>query len=59
MSLPADLQDFVRSSFAHDDRQTASALLTSAGIEDGTVPDGRLLRCAAFAARRNLARLER
>ena len=59
MNLPADLQHFVRSSFATDDLQAASALLASAHIEDGALPGDRLLRCAAFAALGDLARLRR
>jgi hypothetical protein len=59
MPLPADIQDFVRSTFALEDREAASALLASARIEDGTFASDRLLRCAAFAARGDLARLGR
>jgi len=59
MALPVDLQDFLGSTFSPEDWQAASALLASARIEDGTVASDRLLRCAAFAARGDLARLQR
>jgi hypothetical protein len=59
MNLPADLQDFIRTTFAPEHSQAAAALLASARIEDGALPGDRLLRCTAFAARGDLARLRR
>ncbi|KFN48750.1 hypothetical protein [Arenimonas composti] len=59
MSLPADIERFLARSFPPDELEHAVQLLGHARIHDGTAPNARLLRCAAFASRGKLKNLER
>lgn len=59
MRLPPDLKRFVDQNYAPQDRDEACELLANARIETGALADARMLRCAAFAGRGNLAKLRR
>lgn len=58
MQLPADLLTFLAATFLPEQQERAVQLLSQARIEDGTTPSARVLRCAAFASRGQLQRLE-
>ena len=58
MELPSDLQNFLRSTFGPDAWAQAASALEGARIETGESPSVRLLRCAAFASRGSLKRLD-
>lgn len=59
MKLPDDVTRFVERSFSPEHLEEALSILSQAKIEDGTTPDPRLLRCAAFASHGSLPRLRR
>ena len=58
MNLPEDVQTFLQRTFPPAEREEALLILGDVRIEDGTVPDARLLRCAAFASGGSLERLK-
>jgi hypothetical protein len=58
MDLPEDVQTFLQRAFPPAEREEALLVLGDARIEDGTVPNARLLRCAAFASGGSLKRLK-
>ena len=58
MELPSDLNIFIQHTFAPEDWTQAISVLEGARIETGEAPSARLLRCAAFASRGNLQRLQ-
>lgn len=58
MQLPADLLAFLAATYPPGQQERAAQLLSQARIEDGTAPSARVLRCAAFASRGQLQRLE-
>ena len=59
MRLPVDLKRFIDDNYAPEDRAAACSLLADARIETGAMADDRMLRCAAFAGRGSLDKLQR
>jgi len=57
MTLPEDVQTFLEQTFPPGELGEALLVLGQARIEDGTVPNPHLLRCAAFASGGSLKRL--
>jgi hypothetical protein len=55
--IPDDVAAYVARRFADSDRRQAIALLESAVMHDGLVPEPRLIRCAAVASGGSLDRL--
>ncbi|NOT86555.1 MAG: hypothetical protein HOP03_00060 [Lysobacter sp.] len=58
MELPSDVKTFIEGNFPLDQREEALSILSQARIEDGTVPNPRLVRCAAFASHGSLLQLK-
>ena len=58
MELPSDVKAFIESNFPPQQREEAFSILCEARIEDGTAPNPRLIRCAAFASRGSLPKLQ-
>ena len=58
MSIPADIKDFVRASFPAHQQDSALERLAKATLHDGTVPGPRTLRCATYAGRGDIDKLE-
>ena len=57
MNPPGDVQTFQEQTFPSAELGEALLVLGQARIEDGTVPNPHLLRCAAFASGGSLKRL--
>ena len=57
MELPQDVRTFIERTFPPDQLREALRILCRARIEDGTIPESRLLRCAAFASGGSLEHL--
>lgn len=55
--IPIDVEKFIARKFQVVDQAEALELLNSAVLHDGSVPEPRLLRCAAVASGGSLERL--
>jgi limonene-1,2-epoxide hydrolase len=55
--IPMDVSAYIARKFAPGDQQPATALLSTATIENGTLATPRLIRCAAIASDGSLERL--
>ena len=58
MELPGDVKTFIEGNFPLDQQEEALSILSQACIENGTAPNARLVRCAAFASHGSLLQLE-
>ncbi len=58
MSLPPDLEQYVRQCFAAPERLEALQLLNAAVLHDGKKPDHRMLRSAVVASDNTLGGLK-
>ena len=55
--LPDDVSKYVARRFAVAEQEEALRLLEAAVLHDGTLPEARLIRCAAVASGGSIARL--
>ena len=55
--IPIDVEKYVARKFDSSEQEEALALLEAATIHDGSVPEPRLLRCAAIASGGSIERL--
>ena len=55
--LPADVEAFIARRFGSAERETATALCSSATIHDGSIAGPRLIRCALISSAGSLEKL--